>query len=395
MEELYHMIKRAIEFKNKGSKPVEGGQETSPMITIMESLVQNSNELLETFKDSFPDKITVSNDLLLQRLIEMISDVLNVQIISLLLIDPRTNNLIITAQKGLPEVAKNNPRLKVGEGISGYVAQTGQPILTDNVQSFKHLKISDYGGQYKSGSFISMPLKIGHRVVGVINVNNKKDGSNFTREDLLILELLNVQILLALRNAQLLYDQRNQIKTSRVLNEIDQIIIQEENQEQVFASLLEKCRDMVECETLMLFMLDKGSGEESLYIRSFLSLKGPMKKNVVLGKDEGIEGMVMNVRKPVLISNAENDSRISQKLREALPGTIHNIAAYPVVMFDEVVGIVEAVNKLKKPRFEREDLYLLKQITYKIFLAFMKANLAREKASLSARLQAFLNRSRT
>ncbi len=393
MEEMFHIINRAVDYYSKtGEKQPEPEINENPVLPILEKLVDNSNELLDTFEQSFPEKITVSNDLLLQKLIEMISEIVGVEIISLLLIDPFTNKLIITAQKGLPEIAKQNPRLKVGEGIAGYVAKTGQPILTTDINNFKHLKNADYGKQYKSGSFISLPLKVGHRVVGVLNVNNKKDGSSFTQEDLAILELLNVQILLALRNAQLLYDQRNQIKTSKVLNEIDQMIIQEENQEKIFASLLEKCRDMMDCETLLLFMIDQNSSDDKLYIRSFLSVKGPLRSNVTVPVGEGIEGMVMNVQKPVLISNAEHDSRIAEELRSAIPGSIHNIAAYPIIMFDKVVGIIEAINKIHRPQFEREDLYLLKQITYKIFLAFMKNNLTREKASLNARLQAFLNR---
>ncbi|MBN2134516.1 MAG: GAF domain-containing protein [Acidobacteria bacterium] len=396
MEELYYAIVRAIEFQKKGEPDHSKlDDEKSTTLNMLESLVEQSDGLLETLADSFPEKITVYNDVLLQKMIEMISSTLNVQIVSLLLIDPITNKLIITAQKGLPDVAKKNPSLKVGEGIAGYVAKTGQPILTDNVHKFSHLKIADYGKQYNTGSFISLPLKVGNRVIGVINVNNKKDGTSFTQVDLNILELLNAQILLSLRNAQLIHDQRKQIVSSKALNEIDQVILSEDHQELLFTAILGKCRELLNCESIILFMLDSKNSSETFYVRSFLSVKGRLSENIILSTSEGIEGMVFDVQKPVLISNADDDTRISPKVRTTVPGSIHNIAAYPILMYGRVAGVLEAINKIKKPKFEREDLYIMKQFTYKVFLGLMKNNLYREKASLNARLNALLNRANT
>jgi GAF domain-containing protein len=287
------------------------------------------------------------------------------------------------------------PPILIGEGIAGYVAKVGQPILTNDVNQFKHLKTSDDKAQYKTGSFISLPLKIGNRVIGVVNVNNKYGGSSFSQEDLLVLEILNAQILLSLRNAQLLNDQRNQIRTAQVLNEIDQVIIQQEQPEEMFSVLLNRCIGMLECETLILFMLDSEFNQDVLYVRSFLSIMGGIKEPAVLSPTEGIEGMILNIKKPVLISNAENDERISIKVRKMVHTPIKSIAAYPIILFDKVIGIIEAVNKQKQPKFTREDLYLMKQLTYKIFLALMKNNLYNEKVQIETRLKTILNRIKT
>lgn len=393
MEELANIIQRAKEYseKKKGTTgPIEIQKKDS--FPLLEALAENSDKLLEEFASTFPEQITVYNDLLLQKMVEMISEILDVDSVSLMLVDPAAAKLKIAAQKGLPPEAMNRQPIGIGEGIAGYVAKMGQPILTNNIDQFKHLKVTNGQSQYKSGSFISLPLKIGSRVIGVINVNNKRGGSSFSQEDLLVLEILNSQILLSLRNAQLLNDQRHQVKTAQVLNEIDQVIIQQEQPEEMFSVLLNRCLGMLECETLILFMLDSEYNKDILYVRSFLSISGGIKEPAVLSPTEGIEGMILNIKKPVLISNAENDERISVKVRKMVHKPIHSIAAYPIILYDRVIGIIEAINKQKQPKFSREDLYLMKQLTYKIFLALMKNNLYNEKAQMESRLRAILNR---
>jgi len=394
MEELYNIILRAKESAEKKGPIAQFNIEKKDAIPFLEALAESSDKLLEEFASTFPEQITVYNDLLLQKMVEMISSILMVDSVSLMLVDNVAGKLIIAAQKGLPAEALKRPPILIGEGIAGYVAKVGQPILTNDINQFKHLKTSDDKTQYKSGSFISLPLKIGNRVIGVVNVNNKYGGSSFSQEDLLVLEILNSQILLSLRNAQLLNDQRNQIRTAQVLNEIDQVIIQQEQPEEMFSVLLNRCIGMLECETLILFMLDSEFNQDVLYVRSFLSIMGGIKEPAVLSPTEGIEGMILNIKKPVLISNAENDERISGKVRKMVHTPIKSIAAYPIILFDKVIGIIEAVNKQKQPKFTREDLYLMKQLTYKIFLALMKNNLYNEKVQIETRLKTILNRTK-
>lgn len=392
MEELYNIILRAREYSEKKITTAPMVVEQKDSMPLLESLAENSDKLLEEFASTFPEHITVYNDLLLQKMAEMISVILGVDSVSLMLVDPTATKLKIAAQKGLPPEAMKRPPIRIGEGIAGYVAKMGQPILTNNIEQFKHLTTLQAQGQYKTGSFISLPLKIGSRVIGVVNVNNKRDGSSFSQEDLLVLEILNSQVLLSLRNAQLLNDQRQQFRTAQVLNEIDQVIIQQDQPEEMFSILLNKCLGMLECETLILFMLDSEFNQDILYVRSFLSIHGGIKEPAVLSLTEGVEGMILNIKKPVLISNAENDERISPKVRKMVHNPIKSIAAYPIILFDKVIGVIEAVNKQKQPKFTREDLYLMKQLTYKIFLALMKNNLYNEKAQMEGRLRSILNR---
>jgi transcriptional regulator with GAF, ATPase, and Fis domain len=98
----------------------------------------------------------------------------------------KKNFLEISASHGLPEHALQRKSLiRLGQGIAGKVAQTGEPIFTGDLTRDEGLKESSIGGQgFKSNAFICLPLKSDDgKVLGVINVSNPTEGSTFRKMD--------------------------------------------------------------------------------------------------------------------------------------------------------------------------------------------------------------------
>jgi hypothetical protein len=84
-------------------------------------------------------------------------------------------------------------RIKVGDQIAGYVAVEGTPLLIEDIETatpFKRRSIS----QYNTKSLLSLPLKIQDKVVGVLNLNNKKNADPFTKRDLYIATVFGERI---------------------------------------------------------------------------------------------------------------------------------------------------------------------------------------------------------
>jgi GAF domain-containing protein len=87
---------------------------------------------------------------------------------------------------------------KVGQGLSGWVIQTGAPLRTGNVQA--HLQYVDTHSKIQSGLY--MPLKVGERVIGVISVESEAPNA-FTEQDERLLATLANQTAVAFENARL------------------------------------------------------------------------------------------------------------------------------------------------------------------------------------------------
>lgn len=134
------------------------------------------------------DLISAKTDLhtMLNLIVRMIAELLSAKIISLMLVDRTRSELFIKVSYGLEERIVEQARVKIGEGIAGKVAETGKPLLIDNIEN-NDVHSMPNNPQYETLSLLSAPLVVNGIVVGVINVNNKTSGKPFNQDDLNLL----------------------------------------------------------------------------------------------------------------------------------------------------------------------------------------------------------------
>ncbi len=125
-----------------------------------------------------------------QLAVTVIAEMLSAKIVSLMLLDQEKKELFIKVAYGLDEAVVANARARLGTGIAGKVAETGEPLLIENVEE-SPLKGSPSNPQYETKSLVSVPVKIGSTVIGVINANNKTSGRPFNHDDLALLVSLS------------------------------------------------------------------------------------------------------------------------------------------------------------------------------------------------------------
>jgi diguanylate cyclase (GGDEF)-like protein len=120
---------------------------------------------------------------------------------SILVLNETSSELILKAASGLAtDPAKVGP-IRVGEGVSGQVIDTGKPLIVADLQR-EGRKPAAPERRYKTNSFISYPIIIGGRKVGVLNVTDKSGGRTFDEVDLSLLEIIGPQVALALERAE-------------------------------------------------------------------------------------------------------------------------------------------------------------------------------------------------
>jgi K+-sensing histidine kinase KdpD len=123
---------------------------------------------------------------MLNVIVRMVAELLSAKIISLMLLDKNRQELFIKVSYGLDEWIVDQARVKVGEGIAGKVAETGMPLLLDNIES-NDVYSSPNNPQYETMSLVSVPLIVDDVIVGVVNVNNKTSGEPFNQDDMNLL----------------------------------------------------------------------------------------------------------------------------------------------------------------------------------------------------------------
>ncbi len=152
-------------------------------------------------------------------IVEKATTLLKVERASLMLLDKSSRFLTIQAATGLSPAIIRKSRIKIGEGISGWVAQKGRPLLIQDLRKEKRFPIQEKGG-YSTHSLLSVPLKVRGKTIGVLNVNNKRKKAVFTRADLDLLSALADEAGIAVSNARLFEEL---VEANERLRELDKL----------------------------------------------------------------------------------------------------------------------------------------------------------------------------
>jgi diguanylate cyclase (GGDEF)-like protein len=105
---------------------------------------------------------------------------------SLMLVENGKTYLTIKAAKGINKKLLKGIKIKVGEGVAGKVFGEGAPLMVYDIEKDERVLLPRKPS-YKTGSFISIPLKIGERAIGVLNISDKVKGEVFSEEDMTLL----------------------------------------------------------------------------------------------------------------------------------------------------------------------------------------------------------------
>ncbi len=153
-----------------------------------------------------------------------IRDMLRVELGSIVLRDEKTGKLFF-ASTLKPDPSLEEVHLPVGEGIVGQVIQTGEPLLVNDAQNYPAFSpsIDQITGEY-SRSILCVPLIAHDRVIGAIELINKKNGF-FSTLDLTLVRSAAASIAVAFDSARLY---REQAELIRELQQSQERLVQNE-----------------------------------------------------------------------------------------------------------------------------------------------------------------------
>ncbi len=194
LSNLKKVIQKAIKKREENIFNLKTVESLKRKVKEMETL----NEIVRAINSSLRPKE------ILKIIMEKTADFVKAEGWSILLLDKEKQELVFEAAAGEAGQKLIGIRLKINQGVAGWVARTGKPLIVEDVTKDPRF----YDGVDKKTKFITksilcVPMKSGNEILGVVEVVNKVGGEPFTKDDLEIFENLVQHITIALRNAQL------------------------------------------------------------------------------------------------------------------------------------------------------------------------------------------------
>lgn len=147
---------------------------------------------------------TMDLEVLLRTIIDIAASVMNAEASSLALREATTGELVFHIVSQDTHKSLESLRLPKGQGIAGWVAENGEPVIVPDVSKDERFyKGVDQKSEFVTRSIMCVPMRrSGDSVIGVLQVLNKKEGT-FDAQDLLLFSSLANIAAIAIENSQL------------------------------------------------------------------------------------------------------------------------------------------------------------------------------------------------
>ena len=145
---------------------------------------------------------TLDREEILQIILDTLSKLIKAQNWTLYLMDENGRELHFAVVVGLEDRDLEGIKVRVGEGLAGKVASTGEAILCRDIANepdFSH-RLDELTG-FTTRSLITLPLKLGDNVIGVLQIINPESDELFESSFLPILQILSDFVAIAINNA--------------------------------------------------------------------------------------------------------------------------------------------------------------------------------------------------
>ena len=174
-------------------------------------------------------------DAILNVALDIVLQVFSSSIGGILLFDERVQKLCYKAHRGLSAEYVGEMCLTMGDGVAGRVAQTGEPVLLEDISKDPYATRSDLIKAEGLKAFVSVPLKAKERVVGVMNVASYSPGQ-FGPDDMYLLNSIGCQLGIAVEQAEL-YERLNAARERYQMLLRQAVTIQEQERRRVAREL--------------------------------------------------------------------------------------------------------------------------------------------------------------
>ncbi len=167
-------------------------------LTIQE-LTDTYEELSAIYRFSENLGTEIHTDILCEKIVEEVSDTLEVSNVTIMLLDQEAGDLYTAACKGDCAEASRNFRLKKDQGIPWQVINTRKPLIVCDVTSHPY----HVSSPHTKTSLMAAPITVKDRILGAICASDKREGKEFYSNELKLLTAIANQSAIAIENAKL------------------------------------------------------------------------------------------------------------------------------------------------------------------------------------------------
>jgi signal transduction histidine kinase/CheY-like chemotaxis protein/HAMP domain-containing protein/HPt (histidine-containing phosphotransfer) domain-containing protein len=260
-------------------------------------------------------------------------------------------------------------RIALGEGAMGHVAETGEPLIIQDYQTWEG-RSPQYAADTKLHAGMTAPLTAGGRLVGAITITDSDPERQFGPANLHLLNLFAQQAAIAIENARLFSETERRVAELATLTDIGQALSSALRVDEVLQLVYEQTRRVMNAETMIIVLYDQ---ERSEILCAFSNHPD----DAVPGKlipNTGLIGYILKQRRSVLLPDdvGEVIRNLGIEKVDMPPASLLSV---PMVRGERVLGAIILEHKYTPHVYDRSHRALLEAIAHQAAMAIENARL--------------------
>jgi signal transduction protein with GAF and PtsI domain len=341
--------------------------------TIQKTLDLAGQELRILHQISQSISCTLDLDQVLREIIDLVVDVTHGDSCLLYLLDQTGDFLVLRASKNPHPRLIGKIAVKVGEGITGWVAQEVQPVaIPRNASKDPRFKVFHTLPEDRYEAFLSAPIVAppNDRVIGVINVQHRKAHRHSDAEQTL-LSIIGHQVGSAIENARLYQETGLRSQQISTLAQVGQVIASGKYLEEMLQLIVRMIAEMMQARVCSIMLVDNQKNELVLKAAKCSSDEYWRKPNLKIGNS--LVSRVVKAKAPLMVRDVTKEAAYQYPELATQEG-VRSLVSVPMILKDNVIGVIN-VYSAQERIFSNEDLRVLSAVADQAALAFENTKL--------------------
>ncbi|MCB1178007.1 MAG: sigma 54-interacting transcriptional regulator [Leptospiraceae bacterium] len=332
---------------------------------------------------------TLDPDQLLDLILDHCIKICQVESGSLMLVNQKDSILEIVTYRGHKPEIKSKVKLKLGEGITGLVASTGKPFLTNDVT--KEPNYVAIKNDLKSE--LAVPMIVEDNVIGVISLDSSRADA-FTEDQMELVSILANQAALIFKNLTVFRKLEQKNKIQQVLIDISKIVTSTLDLDEIFQSIIATMDKSLKLERGSLVLYEPPTGMLRLVAAVGLTQEEMEKGTYQPG--EGITGKVYETGEAVYIHSIADDPNFLDRVGylQYFKNNPKNVSllCVPVKSEISIIGVISVFGYNQKNTDTQTSMDFLQVVASMIYQAIKIHDLVDEAKKEISRENILLKR---
>ncbi|MBF0122720.1 MAG: GAF domain-containing protein [Candidatus Omnitrophica bacterium] len=284
----------------------------------------------------------VDLDGVLSEVVKTVTEVTRADSVFIYLFDDQHKNLILSASKTPHTRELGRVSLRVGEGLTGWVAKNVKPLaIKAEAYTDPRFKAFDVLPEDKYESFLAVPIIFKGKAIGVINLQYRKPHEHVAAM-VDFLSMVARQVGGVIDHARLFTATREKALQFDTLVKVSHSITSEKYLDEILSLIVVVTAEMLNSKICSIMLLDSKGAE--LSIKATQSLSEEYKRKPNLKVESSLMGEVVKTRKPLVVDNVQKEKRYFYRELAAKEG-LTSMLAVPMIVKDKVVGVINVYTK--------------------------------------------------